>query len=91
MKRKLNKSEKIKTNVLEGLGKVIRARRKDLKLTQEELAEFAGCGVVFIYEAEIGKETIRLDKLLDVLKILGLQLRLENGKSKLAVTEGLSL
>ncbi len=67
------------------LGEAVKKRRKLLKLTQDELGKFAGCGSLFIHELEKGKATIRLDKLIDVLKILGLQLTIEPGKSGIQV------
>ena len=65
------------------LGAALRARRKALGLTQADLARFAGCGLAYLYELETGKPTLRLDKLLDVLQVLGLTLRLEHGKTPL--------
>lgn len=69
------------------LGEAIRQRRKSLGLTQKKLADFAGCGVVYIYLLESGKPTIRIDKLLDVLKILGLGLKLTESGEGLTVEE----
>jgi y4mF family transcriptional regulator len=40
----------------------IKKRRKQLELTQPELAERAGVGLRFIRELEQGKQTVRLDK-----------------------------
>jgi y4mF family transcriptional regulator len=65
------------------LGAAIRARRKQLGLTQETLALYAGCGLAFLYELESGKPTVRLDKVLAVLRVLGLTLRLEPGREPL--------
>ena len=62
------------------LASAIRNQRKSLGLTQEQLGRFAGCGALFIHDLEKGKATVRLSKLIDVLKILGLQLTLEPGK-----------
>lgn len=76
-------------NTLSQLGQAVRKKRKELELTQEELGKFAGCGVVFIYELETGKATVRLDKLLAVLSVLGLQLHLEVGKQGLLVSKEL--
>ena len=59
------------------LAAAVRHRRKVLRLTQKELAELAQCGPDFLYDLERGKPTIRLDKLVPVLEILGLQLKLE--------------
>lgn len=71
---------------MEPLAAAIRSQRKSLGLTQEELGRFAGCGALFIHELEKGKPTVRLSKLIEVLKILGLQLKLETGKSGLEVS-----
>lgn len=71
------------------LATAVRARRKALRLTQIELGKFAGCGVDFIYDLEYGKPTVRLDKLMAVLLVLGLQLKLESGKQGLSVDEKL--
>ncbi len=67
------------------LGVALRSRRKSLGLTQQELARLAGCGLAFLYELETGKPTLRLDKLLAVLDVLGLELSLDEGKSPLRV------
>ena len=72
------------------LSAALRAQRKALGLTQHELARLAGCGPDFIYDLESAKPTIRLDKLLDVLAVLGLELRLDVGKRVLAVAEHLT-
>ena len=56
------------------LGAVVRARRVELGLKQRELAELAGCSTRFVHTVEAGKPTVRLDKLTDVLQVLGLRL-----------------
>lgn len=56
------------------MGARARQRRKELAMTQAELALLAGCNTVFISELEQGKPTLRLDKVLDVLEALGLRL-----------------
>jgi y4mF family transcriptional regulator len=56
------------------LGNAVRAARERAKLTQAQLARSAGVGLKFLYELESGKETLRADKVLDVLEVLGLQL-----------------
>jgi len=70
------------------LSSAIAARRRALELTQIELARLAGCGPDFLYDLESGKTTVRLDKILDVLAVLGLELRLVEGKRVLAVDAG---
>jgi y4mF family transcriptional regulator len=67
------------------LGHAIRSRRKALGLTQAALARFAGCGLAFLYELETGKPSVRMDKLLPVLEVLGLTLRLEPGRTPLTI------
>jgi HTH-type transcriptional regulator / antitoxin HipB len=67
-----------------------RRRRRALRLTQIALAELAGVGADFVYDVEKGKPTLRLDKLLDVLEVLGLQLRIESGKKRLVVARELA-
>jgi y4mF family transcriptional regulator len=52
----------------------IKERRKQLELTQPELAERAGVGLRFIRELEQGKQTVRLDKVNQVLYFFGCQL-----------------
>jgi y4mF family transcriptional regulator len=58
------------------LGRIVREQRKALSLTQTELALHAGVGLAFLYELEHGKPTVRLDKVLAVLKALGLSVSL---------------
>lgn len=49
----------------------IKEKRKQLKITQVELAERAGVGLRFIRELEQGKQTVRLDKVNQVLALFG--------------------
>ncbi len=56
------------------LVKFIKGRRKLLGLTQEELAEKAGVGLRFIRDLEQGKETLRIDKINQVLALFGHEL-----------------
>ncbi len=53
------------------LSQFIKEKRKQLKLTQPELAERAGVGLRFIREMEQGKQTLRLDKVNQVLALFG--------------------
>ena len=57
-----------------GLAEQVRARRASLALGQEELAELSGTSVRFIRSLELGKATVRLDKVQAVLDVLGLEL-----------------
>lgn len=49
----------------------VKERRKLLGLTQEDLAEKAGVGLRFIRDLEQGKESLRLDKVNQVLQLFG--------------------
>ncbi len=49
----------------------LKYHRKKLNLTQEELANKAGVGIRFIREMEQGKQTLRLDKVNQVLSLFG--------------------
>ncbi len=52
----------------------VKYHRKKLGLTQEELASKAGVGLRFVREMEQGKETLQLDKVNQVLALLGFSL-----------------
>ncbi len=53
------------------LGEFVKAKRNAVKLTQPEMAEKAGVGLRFVRELEQGKETLRLDKVNQVLQLFG--------------------
>ncbi len=56
------------------LSKFIKAKRKASKLTQYELSDKAGVGIRFIRELEAGKNTLRIDKINQVLDLFGYKL-----------------
>lgn len=58
------------------LGIRIRARRKELLLTQGELADVSGVSPRFVSELERGKATAQYDGIRRVLAVLGLDLHL---------------
>lgn len=58
----------------EAMGRRIRARRRALGITQEDLASLAGCSPTFVRCVEQGKATLRLDKLTALLDVLWLKL-----------------
>lgn len=71
------------------LAEAVRARRRALGITQRELSQLAGCGLAFLYALEHGKATVRLDKVLGVLDVLGLELVVAEGRSGVrAPTDG---
>jgi y4mF family transcriptional regulator len=60
------------------LGTTIRARRKQLKVTQKDLALTCGTGLRFIIDLEKGKPTCQVGKTLRILQALGLRLQINN-------------
>lgn len=57
----------------------VRDRRLELELRQVEVAELAGCSERFVHTLEHGKSGLQLDKVLDVLRVLGLELAVKRG------------
>jgi y4mF family transcriptional regulator len=53
------------------LASFVKQKRKAVQLTQAELAEKAGVGLRFIRELEQGKQSLRLDKVNQVLQLFG--------------------
>ena len=70
------KSEKIctKGNIMSKIGKFIKEKRKENNLKQEDLALYAGVSTKFISQLENGKETLKLDKINQVLSIFDCEL-----------------
>ena len=58
------------------LANVIRMHRKAARLSQLQLAEMAGIGKTVIYDIEKGKETVQLDTLRKILKVLNIKVKL---------------
>ena len=56
------------------IGELVRRRRMDLRMTQQELANMVGTSRRFISELEDGKETAQIGKVLGVLSSLGIAL-----------------
>jgi y4mF family transcriptional regulator len=52
----------------------IKTMRKAAGLTQAEVSKRAGVGLRFVRELEQGKPTVRLDKVKQVLNLLGYEL-----------------
>ncbi len=53
------------------LSEFVKEKRSLAKLTQPELAEKAGVGLRFVRDMEQSKETLRLDKINQVLQLFG--------------------
>jgi y4mF family transcriptional regulator len=56
------------------LAKEIKEMRKAAGLTQNDVSKRAGVGLRFVRELEQGKSTVRLDKVKQVLDLLGYEL-----------------
>lgn len=64
----------MKIATAEDIGRTVRQKRKDDGLTLEEAAAVCGVSYAFMSALENGKETVRLNKLLQVLHCLGIEL-----------------
>ena len=53
------------------LSKYVKAMRKQYNLTQIELSEKSGVGLRLVRELEQGKQTLRLDKVNQILNLFG--------------------
>ena len=56
------------------LNEFVKEKRNAVRLTQPEMAEKAGVGLRFVRELEQGKETLRMDKINQVLKLFGYEM-----------------
>jgi len=64
------------------LGRTVRATRRELGMTQDDLALASGTGRRFIVNLEAGKETVRLDAVLAVVEALGMRMELHRGRGQ---------
>lgn len=55
------------------IAEFIKTERKKAGLTQEEFAIRAGLGLRFVRELEQGKETVRMDKVNQALRMFGME------------------
>ena len=53
------------------LSKYVKAMRKQYNLTQVELSEKSGVGLRLVRKLEQGKQTLRLDKVNQILNLFG--------------------
>ena len=61
----------------EDLGKLVRAHRKQRKLTLETISGLGNLSTRFLSEFERGKETAELGKVLQTLRTLGLEVMVQ--------------
>jgi y4mF family transcriptional regulator len=62
------------SNTLPGIATTLKELRAKAGLTQEELARRTGVGLRFVRELEQGKQTVRVDKINQVLALFGYHL-----------------
>jgi HTH-type transcriptional regulator / antitoxin HipB len=67
---------KVKMMQTQELAEVIRMHRKAAKLSRVHLAELAGVGKTVIYDIEKGKESVQLNTLRKILRVLNIKLEL---------------
>lgn len=60
----------------EQIGRLIRQTRKNLGVTQRDLALTSGTGMRFVLDLEKGKETCEIGKALTILNTLGISMTL---------------
>jgi len=65
---------KVKMVQSQELAEVIRLHRKAARLSRIQLAELAGVGKTVIYDIEKGKESVQLNTLRKILKILNIRI-----------------
>ena len=67
------------------IGKLIRQRRKEQKLTQGDISEISTLSIRFLSELERGKETAEVGKVISYLQQLGLDLYVLPRESELKI------
>jgi y4mF family transcriptional regulator len=60
------------------LASIIKHHRKASGLSQFQLSELAGVGKTVVFDIEKGKETVQLDTLRKVLRVLNIKVKLES-------------
>jgi transcriptional regulator with XRE-family HTH domain len=60
------------------LAQIIKMHRKAAKLSRVQLAELAGVGKTVIFDIEMGKESVQLDTLRKILKVLNIKIILNS-------------
>ena len=63
------------------LGNVIRARRKELHYTQQDITDNTGYSISFLSDLENGKPTAEIGRAIDVVNLLGLDILIKERKS----------
>jgi len=76
-------------SAVRALGQAVRARRRALGLDQLVLCDLAGVGPAFLYSLEHGKPSVRLDKVVAVLAVLGLEMHVRPGRESISADDSL--
>jgi len=63
------------------VGEIIKSRRKELGITQPDLAELAKVSINTLYKLERGQSNPSLDVLNKLAEVLGMELKLEVKKN----------
>ena len=63
---------------MKDIGLLVRKKRKELKLTQIQLAQLSNVGTRFLSDLENGKLTCEVEKTLKVLSNLGIKLTVQD-------------
>jgi HTH-type transcriptional regulator/antitoxin HipB len=64
------------------IGNIVATTRKQQGLTQFDISSLSGLGIRFMVDLEKGKETIQMQKVLDVLHELGLEITIRKKGSR---------
>lgn len=59
---------------IQSVSSFVKNKRRQLKLTQPQLADKSGVGLRFVRELEQGKSSLRMDKVNQVLMLFGMEL-----------------
>ncbi len=70
------------------IAEFVKLKRKENNLTQVELAERSGVGLRFLRELEQGKETLKMDKVNQVLQMFSSTLVVGEMERDLSYAEG---
>lgn len=70
------------------LGAAVKRRREALRLTQPEVVRLSGCSLDFVVDLEKGRAS-RLDRIFDVLRVLGIGFVLSQSPHPVDISEEL--
>ena len=68
----------ISLNNIKDIGGIVRYHRQQANLSRLSLAEISGVGKTAVYDIENGKESVKINTLVKVLKTLNISLELKS-------------